>query len=257
MKRSILIISSILFVFITVANDNINAKELFEASKLKLSIANVHLILDLETFDKKGNRKSKVLEVSYATFDQLKKVKIEFIAPENIMGTKIITTEYPDKKGLIEIYMPSTGRVQKIRASQSNLKIMGTEIPIAQFSSTINSDFDFTHIGSEVVNGLQCYKIKVQNPNGKGDYGIAFISKDKEQLYRVEKYDSQSKLIILTELLEYTKINNSSNIVYPQRIFVKNFKTGKSSNMNIRNMNFLEKVTIEDFKLSTKTLLTN
>ncbi len=78
--------------------------------------------LDLETFGGKGESKSKSLIVSFAEFDQKKKVMIEFVAPENVSGTKILTTDYPNKKGIIEIYMPATGKIQRIRANWCNLK---------------------------------------------------------------------------------------------------------------------------------------
>lgn len=250
MKKVVLLISSILVVLNIIAGNNIEAKKLFENSKQKLSLKNVHLVFDLETFDGKGNSKTKALSVSFGEFEQLKKVMVEFIAPENIKGTKILTTDYPDKQGIIEIYMPSTGKIQKIRANQHNLKIMGSEIPINQFSTTIDPDCNFTLLGKESIDGLNCHKIKMQKINEKG-YEIAFVSVEKEYLLRIEKYDEQNKLVNQIKLSDYIEEPNVNNKVYPKIINVKNYKTGKSSNMKVRNVDYLKKVDIKDFTIET------
>lgn len=234
------------------AGNNTDAQKVFENSKNKLSLKNIHLVFDLESFDGKGNSKTKALSVSFAEFGPEKKVMVEIIAPQDIKGTKILTTDYPDKQGLIEIYMPSTGKIQKIKANQHNLKIMGSEIPIDQFSSTIGSDNQFTLLGKAPSDGVKCHKIKIQKHNKKG-YEIAFVSIDKEYLLRIEKYDEQNKMINLIKLCEYIEKSLSTQKVYPKEISVKNFKTGKSSNMKIRNIEILKKVDIRDFTLSLIT----
>jgi len=256
MKKIILIISATILMFNVFADDNVEAKRLIENSQKKIALKNILLNLDLETFDSKGRSKSKSLIVSFAEFEQQKKVLVEFIAPENVLGTKILTTDYPNKQGIIEIYMPSTGKIQTIKSNKRNLKIMGSEIPISQFSTALETDYNFSFAGKELINEILCHKVKVENPDKK-DYGIVFISIDDEHLLRVEKYDVRNKLLSLTELSDYIKIENSVNKVYPQKVKVKNYKTGKSSNLKVNNVTYLSRVDIEDFKLSPIASLIN
>lgn len=231
------------------SSDDVKAKQLFENSKQKLSLKNVSLDLDLEIIDKKGNIKSKSLSVAFAEFNQEKKVMIEITAPEKVKGTKILTTNYQDKKGIIEIYMPATGKIQKFRANNRNLKLMGSEIPITQFSSIIDSDYSFTLLENAKVNGIMCYKIRVQKPE-ELEYGIAYISVKEEYLLRVEKYDSKDQLQTLTELSDYMKVTNSESKFYPQLIHVSNFKSGKSSNMKVRSLEYVQNVNIASFQIA-------
>lgn len=251
MKKIFFILGLLIAVNSVVANDNVKAKDLFESSKQKLSLKNVHLVLDLETMDKKGNTKSKVLSVSFGEFNQEKKVMVEIMAPEKVKGTKILTTNYLNKKGIIEIYMPASGKIQKFRASNRNLKLMGSEIPIAQFSSVVEEDYTFTLLADKEINATLCHRIKVQKPQEK-EYRIAFISVDKEYLLRVEKYDSKDKMLSLTEMLDYIDVDNSNNKVYPKEINVKNLKSGKSSKMKIRELKFIEKLCVEKFQITEK-----
>ncbi|WP_299576592.1 outer membrane lipoprotein-sorting protein [uncultured Sunxiuqinia sp.] len=249
MKKIIILLCLTFSLFSASATDTMEAKKLFEHSTQKLSLQNIRLVLDLETFDGKGNCKTKELTVSYAQFDDERKVLIELLAPENVMGTKIVTTDYPDKKGIIEIYMPATGRVQKIRANQRNLKIIGTEIPIEQFKSAIDKDFEFTFLEKTDLNDTHCQKIKIQSPEEKG-YRIAFVSIDKEQLMSIEQYDIKGKLVGVTEFSNYIEVANSNAKFFPQMILVKNLKSGKSSDLKVRQVNHLSQVNSDDFILT-------
>ncbi len=253
MKNTILLIS-IMFAAINIsASSNSEAKKMFESCKQKMSFKNVSMVLNLETFDKKGNKKTKTLTVSFAEFDKQKKVLIEFTSPELITGTKIVTTDYSNQKGLIEIYSPATGRVQKIKANQHNLKIMGSKIPISQFSSSVESDFSYTHLGEELVNGVECHKIKMQKPDEK-EYMYVFISTVSEYLLLIQKYDAHNKMVSVTEFSDYFNVNNTNKKVYPQKIGIVNLKTGEKTNMEVLEINILDKVSLDDFKLETAKL---
>jgi hypothetical protein len=252
MKSILSFISAMTIIFSLLVNDKPEAKRLIESAQNKLQLKNIHLNMELETFNSKGERKSKNLLVSFAEFDKEKKVLIEFLAPEKVLGTKILTTKPKDKKGIIEIYMPSTGKIQKIRANQRNLKIMGSEIPIAQFGKIVEGVLTYTLLEKETINGIECQKVKVEEQGSK-EHRVVFISTLKEYLLRVEKYSAQNKLVNFTELSDYMEIDNSDSKVYPKKIHVKNLKSGKSSNMKLINVNILSKVEIKDFTLSPGT----
>lgn len=252
MKIIISIISGISIILGLLANDKPEAELLIDRAQDKLQLKNINMNLELETFDKKGERKFRNLLVSFAEFDDEKKILIEFLSPEKVSGTKILTTKAQDKKGIIEIYMPSTGKIQKIKANQRNLKIMGSEIPVAQFGKMVEGDLTYTLLENETMDGIECQKVKVKE-RGSKEHRIVFISTIEEHLLRVEKYSAQNKLINYTELSDYMKIDNSDSKVYPKKVYVKSLKSGKSSNMKLLNVNILSKVEIKDFILSPGT----
>ena len=248
MKKLLMLTGLIILTLRLVAGDSVEARKIYESSKEKLSLKNVHLVLDLQTFDAKGNEKSKSMKVSFAQFGDEKKVMVEVTAPENINGTKILTTDSKDQRGVIEIYMPATGKIQKIRASQRNLKMLGSEIPINQFSSVISAGTEMDIIGQQEINGVQCHVIKMQ-ADDENEYDLAFISVDAEQLLRIETFDSKGNLTTQTDLSDYMKVRGTEAKMYPREIEVKNFKTGKSSRLHVVQLEYLTNVNIEDFKL--------
>ena len=248
MKRIITFFSAMTVIFSLWANDKPEAERLIESAQNKLQLKNIHLNMELETIDKKGNLKSKNLLISFAEFDKEKKVLIEFLAPGKVSGTKILTTKPQGKKGIIEIYMPSTGKIQKIKANHRNLKIMGSEIPIGQFGKIVEGELNYTLLEKETINGIECHKVKIEEQGSK-EHRIVFISIEKEYLLRVEKYVAQNKLVSFTDLSDYMEIGNSALKVYPKNIYVKNLKSGKSSNMKLLNVNILSNAELKDFIL--------
>jgi hypothetical protein len=250
MKKTIAfgVLFTILLNSVTASN-TVEARQLFFASKAKLALKNVHLILDLKTFDGRGNSKAKSLDIAFAEFNKEKKILIKITAPDNVKGTKILTTDSPDKKGIVEIYMPATGKIQKIRASKRNLRIMGSEIPLAQFSNVVEAGFKFSLLGKDDLNGTLCYKIKLESPDA-GEYGIAFVSVKDENLLRLEQYDSRQVMITLTKFSEYAEVSNTSGKYYPRFISVKNLKTGECSDMKILRASYITDISIDDFSLA-------
>ena len=249
--KKILTFVLLIIICSSFSDSDFTARELINSSKSKLALKNVHLSLELITSGNKGLSKTKELTVDFAEFGQEKKVKIEITAPDHVSGTKIITTDYPNKKGIIEIYVPATGKIQRIKANRFNMKIIGSEIPVNQFSNVIGGDFDFRKEGTVEINNKTCYKIRVQNTESKS-YGIAYVSVKEQYLLKLEQYNSNDKLISVTELFDYIKISNSTDKYYPKHISVRNLRNGKSSQMNIREVKYLTQLNQSDFDITAQ-----
>lgn len=251
MGKKLFIIAFLFSAFAAQAAGNVDAQKILEKSKQKLALINVHLVLELETSDAKGNEKGKSMDVTFAEFGTEKKVMVEVTAPENLNGMKILTTDFEDKKGIIEIYMPATGKIQKIRASQRNIRMLGSEIPINQFSAALDADFDFNLIGEKMINGENCYEIMI-GKEGEKTYELAYVTVETEQLIRLDAYVSGDKLATRTDMTGYMKVVGTSSKMYPQEIKVQNFKNGKSSLLRVKQVDYLNNVSQDDFQLVSK-----
>ena len=253
MKRTLIIALSCFLLFSnSFAKSGIDAKQIYKNSKRDISLINVHLLMDVKTLDKKGIEKSKSLEVSFAEFNEQKKVLISVLAPKDMSGMKILSTDYLNKKGIIEIYMPSTGKIQKIRAGQHHTKSLESGIPINIFHSIVDDNLKYSLIGEETINGKLCYKIKIGNPDKDKEYKIACVTKKENRLLRMEEFDSHQKIITSTAMSDYKTVSNPKKLIYPKEIKIKNFKTGKSSIVKISQASYLANAKIGDFKLTTK-----
>jgi len=256
-RTSIFIISFFLLFSYSYAKSGTDAKQIFKNSKRDLSLINVHLLMDIKTSDKKGLEKSKTLDVSFAEFNEQKMVLISILAPENMSGMKILSTDYLNKKGIIEIYMPATGKIQKIRAGQHHTKILESGIPINIFRSIVDDNLKYTLIGEKTLQGKPCYKIRIGNTEKNKEYKIAYISKTQNHLISLEEFDSYDKPVLSTVLYDYKTVISSKRLIYPQKIEIKNYKTEKNSTVKIRQASYLANANINDFKLKIKSSSSN
>jgi len=258
MKKISLIVFSFFILFsYSSAKSGTDAKQIFKNSKRDLSLINVHLLMDIKTSDKKGLEKYKTLDVSFAEFNEQKKILISVLAPENMSGMKILSTNYLNKKEIIEIYMPATGKIQKIRAGGHHTKILESGIPINIFRSIVDDNLKYTIIGEKTVQDIPCYKIKIGNAEKNKEYKIACVSKRQNRLLSLEEFDNHEKPVISTFLYDYKTLTSSKKLIYPQKIEIKNYKTEKKTIVKIRQASFLVKANINDFKLKIKSSSSN
>ena len=256
-KISLIVLSFFILFSYSSAKSGKDAKQIFKNSKRDLYLINVHLLMDIKTSDKKGLEKAKTLDVSFAEFNEQKKILISVLAPENMSGMKILSTDYLNKKGIIEIYMPATGKIQKIRAGGHHTKILESGIPIDIFRSIADDNLKYTIIGEENIQGTPCYKIKIGNTERNKEYKIACISKTQNHLISMEEFDSHERPVILTVLYDYKTVISSKRLIYPQKIEITNYKTEKKSTVKIRQVSYLANANINDFKLNIKPSSSN
>lgn len=249
MKKALLFALLMITLSPARAGYNSEARKIFEESRQKMTLRNVSMVLDLISADRHGNTKSRTLAVTIAELGSRKKVLIEFTAPESVRGTKIVTTYDTTRKGIIEIYTPATGRIQKLRASRRNLKVMGSKIPISRIGQTIDLNFNFSQLGTTQVEGTTCYKIRLQK-TGKKEYLIAYISTAERYLLRLEKYDMNDQLTSVTVMSGYFRVNGAGSKVYPRHIIIRDLKTNEAITMNIHKAVVPERINPDVFTLS-------
>ncbi|WP_291862748.1 outer membrane lipoprotein-sorting protein [Marinilabilia sp.] len=243
----------LLGMFNTGDKEQKNAKETFEIAVKKLVLKDVRATITLETFDGNGNDKSRTLNVSFAKFDETKKVMIEITAPEDLLGTRILMTDYSDKEGIIEVFLPATGKIRKFRANNRRLKMVDSEIPMNHFSSSAFANYQLLESKQVTINGVDYKKIKLHLPD-KSEYLIAYVDVSRELLSRIESYDSGAKLTDITEFTDYRHINSTGNeLIFPHKVNVSNPSSGKASVLTINDLKTLKQIQKSDFDLVTKS----
>jgi len=248
--RNILLIFVILtrFFCASAQEEESSPKEIFENAVGHLTINNARLLMNMETIDQKGNSKTRELRASFAGIDETKQVMIEITAPDNLKGTKVLSTRHPDGPGIIQVYMPSTGKTRKFRANSRNINRIGNKIPIGHFSTSSYSGFKAISIGKAQIDGMECHKIHLR-PEEENTYGIAYVTVDGEQLLRVEQYDQNAQMTGLTELSEYRSTNLPGNKPYPRKINIRETNTDEKTEIRITDIKSLTDPEELDFKM--------
>jgi|GEM_PF-1571307 hypothetical protein len=228
-----------------------DTETLFQNAVKKLAMKDVQAKMTLESTDADGNSVLRKLNVSFAHFENFKKVIIEITAPEDLNGTRILTTDFLDssRESTIEVFLPSTGKIRKFRANNRRLKIPGTDIPMNYFSSSAFNGYLITDAGQTSINEIDCKKIKLNLPDNN-EYLIAYIDIINELMFRIEYYDKKEILTGINEFSEYGSIDSSNaEIIFPRNISVSNPETGNISKLTINHLEALTEIRKTDFNI--------
>lgn len=227
-----------------------NAKEIFiEATKILLT-ENVEMTMDVNVADDKGRLKSKSFTVLLAKFGNEEKTKVTWEKPERAKGTTVIITDTPNQTGIIEVYTPSNGKTRKLKATEENMNMMGSELSMTSFAKYNPDELNYKQLADTLVNGNKCYRIEVSGKDSKAkSNAVLFINQRTYHIQQTTVYDDKGKALSYTELSAYKQVNGAVNKMYPTRIVTKDYKNNKDISIDIVKITTRKGLKISDFTL--------
>ncbi len=241
---------AILFLFIAgniSAQDS--AKETFLKATSVLTTENVEMIMAIDATDNKGRVKSKELTVWMAKFDAVDKTKVVFEKPERAKGTTIIITEEPGQIGVIEVFTPSNGKTRKLRATDSNMKMMGADFNMAGFANYNAAELNFEMRGDTIIGGAECNRIEVSGNAKNHTSALIVIDKESNLILQTTRFDEKHKPLSFTQLFEYQKVDGDPGKMYPMHIETESYDNNKEVSIRIMEMNIITDLSESIFQL--------
>ena len=126
---------------------------------------------------------------------------IKFIEPADIRGTGFLTIENMGRDDDLWIYLPALKRVRRIASSGKSGSFMGSDFTYADMSQGSIDNYNYSIIGSESIDGNDCYKIEAVPATDtiKNDEGyskkILWVRKDIFYLVKQEFYDKKGNYL--------------------------------------------------------------
>ena len=249
MKTNILIISLFLLSskFLT-AQDN--PKEIFLKATKALTTENIEMTMAIDVTDDKGHLKSKELTVLMAKFEDEKKTKVVWQKPERAKGTTIIISEVPGETGTIEVYTPSNGKTRKLKATDANMNMMGSEFNMMSFANYNPAELKYKLLNDTTIMNSPCYQIKVSGTAAKDNSGaVLVIRKDSNSIILATRFNDKNKAISQTQLTDYKSIEDDASKMYPMHIVTKDYENNKDIVILISNVKARKDLTKSAFTL--------
>lgn len=249
MKIKTLIISLFIFSaqFVT-AQDT--AKEIFLKATEALTTDNIEMVMAIDVTDDKGRLKAKELTVLMATFGEEEKTKVIWQKPERAKGTTIIITELPGETGTIEVFTPSNGKTRKLKATDANMKMMGTGFNMTSFANYNPEELIYKMLSDTTVNNISCYQIEVSGAATKDNSSaVLVIVKDSNFIVQATRFNEKNEAISQTQLSDYKKMNGEPTKMYPMRIVTADYENNKDIFIRIINVGAKKDLTKSAFTL--------
>jgi hypothetical protein len=242
-----LLIPAVIFALLTAPVKGQDPLEIVQKSRDAVQIASFEAVSTLTITDSRGNQRTRQSSMASKTSgDNTEKRIIKFISPAEVKGTGILIFDYENKDDDMWIYLPALRKTRRIVSSEKSNSFMGSEFSNADMTAPALEDFQYTLLGSEKIDGTDCWKIEsVPVSMDKVDeYGysrsVRWIGKNDYIARRSDYYDYSDALIKRIETVDFKLLDQSDGKYMVTEMVAENFQNGRSSRMKMDEIEITE-----------------
>jgi outer membrane lipoprotein-sorting protein len=194
--------------------------------------------------NKRGQERNRKIEYySKTDKDDNDKILIRFVEPADVKGVGLLTIEHSDRDDDQWLYLPALKKVRRISSSDQGDSFMGTDYTYEDIRSEKLDEHNYKLIGSEVVDGQDCYVVealpateKQKNESGYSKR-ILWVKKDIFLIVQVKYFDKKGEHF-KTEIHK-DFVEAAPKLYRPNFMKMENLKTGHSTTITFdeRKMN--------------------
>ncbi len=216
-----------------------NARDIMEKASKTVEYDAIEMAMTLKIYDAKGSERIRQISTVSKKFNMTSKTMMKFIAPADVKGTAILVYDHENTSDDMWIYMPALRKTRRIVSSERGKNFMGSEFTNADMSKPSLDDFNYRLLGTESVNGINCWKIEAvcRDRNIEDEYGfskkIAYIGQGNYLCYKVEFYDLEGNKAKTQTIGQYKKQNDGKYVA--SYMEMKNEQNGRRSVIQIDN----------------------
>lgn len=225
-------------------------REIFTRATDQLLTQNMEMVLDMQVTDRKGRVKEKGYEILMTSFGDVLKTKMSWLKPEQAKGTTVIFTERPGETGLIEVYTPSNGKIRKLKATQANMDMVGSEMQLTNITARDPDDLAFMFLPPQEVNGKSCFTLVVKDKEFKDQArGELQIEKDTYRIVQIAVFDMYGKQVSTVKLSDFQPVTGQNKKIQPMHIVSEDLNNQKTTDIRVLKIAARTNLSEKDFKL--------
>lgn len=216
MIKNILLIGLYLILAPLMVFSQPSAREIMQKTREMSKIEGMEAISTLKIYDSRGRERTREISMASRLFDNgsAEKRIIRFLAPAEVKGTGMLIFDYDEETDDMWIYMPALRKTRRIVSTEKGQSFMGSEFSNADMAAPNLDDYQYRLIGSEIQDGIDCWKIEVQPLDEElaDETGvnrkIIWIGKKDYVTRKSEYYDLDNdlyKILTASDIREVTK----------------------------------------------------
>jgi outer membrane lipoprotein-sorting protein len=211
-----------------------------KSSREAIKIQSFEALSTLIITDNRGNERIRKSSMASRTYpDQTEKRIIKFVAPAEVEGTGILIFDHEDQADDMWIYLPALRKTRRIVSSEKSNSFMGSEFSNADMTAPLVGDFEYEMLGSEQVNGADCWKIaaKPADISLEDEYGysksVRWIGKEDYVIRKSAYYDYSGALIKTIETINFMAMDPGGKKYMVTEMEAVNHQNGRGSTMKM------------------------
>lgn len=215
-NKDIVILFLLCYVSPLLAHSQLSAREIMQKTREVSKIDGIEAISTLNIYDSKGRERTREISMASRLFENGKTEKriVRFLAPAEIRGTGMLVFDYDNNDDDMWIYMPALRKTRRIVSTEKGQSFMGSEFSNADMASPSLDDYQYRILGSEIQDGIDCWKIEVLPVNNivADESGLSrkvtWIGKSDYVMRKSEFYDLDNglmKVLTTSDIREITQ----------------------------------------------------
>jgi len=180
------------------------------------------------------NMRSKTLEVA----DDGDKGLTIFDTPADVRGTAFLSFSHISESDDQWIFLPALKRVKRIASRNKSGPFLGSEFAFEDLSSFEVEKNTYNYLRDEELDGMEVYVSEMRPIDKYSGYSrmVAWIDKEHYRVHKVDYYDKRDTLLKTLTVTDYKLYKDKYWRADKQ--FMVNHKTGKSTDIEIKNLVF-------------------
>lgn len=170
-----------------------------------------------------------------------------FDTPINVKGTSFLSFSHSDGADDQWIYLPALKRVKRIASRNKSGPFLSSEFAFEDLSSFEIEKFEFNLLRDETLNDQEVFVIEMRPTDQYSGYTKvhAWVDKEHYRNHKLDFYDRRDTLLKTLTISDYTLYKDK--YWRPGRQAMLNHKTGKSTDIEVKNLTFDVGLTDADF----------
>jgi Outer membrane lipoprotein-sorting protein len=202
----------------------------------------------LQTFDANGKTTQKRWTQERIGAHGLSKAVIRFTAPAEVKGVALLIVNHPDRSSDQWMWTPAIERDRRIALQDRSTRFFGTDFSFEDLEERDVDQFDYTLLGAEVVDGVDCWKIQSVPKQAKSSQytkSVIWIRKDDYAFARIESYVKDQ----VVRRLNYARISDVQGISTARELTMTDVRRGSLTRLALEKVEYNLPLKDEDFTL--------
>ena len=174
------------------------------------------------------------------------KTVLRFTAPPEVKGVALLVINHPDRASDQWMWIPAEERDRRIALQDRSTRFFGTDFSFEDLEERDVNQYDYKLLGSEIVDGADCWKIEARPRETKRSQytsSILWIRKDNYVLARADNFDKDK----LRRRITYTDIQKVDNIWTPRLIQVFDAARNSRTTLRLEKLEYNVRIPDENF----------
>lgn len=202
----------------------------------------------LQVFDGKGTIADKRWTLTRLGSHGNSRMVLRFNTPPEVKGVALLVVNHPDRASDQWMWTPAIERDRRIALQDRSTRFFGTDFSFEDLEERDVSQFEYSMLGEEAVDGAPCWRIQSIPRDGKASQytrSIVWIRKDNYTPARIESYIKDQAV----RRMSYSDIQNVQGIWTARVLEMSDLRRGSRTRLTLDKLEYNVPLKDEEFTL--------